>query len=261
MEKKKATKEEEKLNAVDWKNVSSIMDDVAFIGRTFEEYKQMFCIDVGDLKTGKTLDVASGHNSFISECLKEGIDVIGCDPMYNKDAEDLCKIGIDDMKKVHNFIVEANFVLSHEDFDKYCANVERAREIFKVDYQSHRDRYIHASLPNLPFGDREFDRVITSFFLMCYSPKKDGGVMFTNTFDLEFHLKSVDELARVCKHQIRMYPVQAFSGERENHMYLKPVMDRLENLGFKVELLPSIYSDGSKLTDRHALVATRERVS
>ena len=261
MNKTEDRKEEEKSKAGDWKNVPSSLTSVAFIGRTFEEYKQMFCIDnTEDLKIGKTLDVASGHNSFISECLKQGIDVIGCDPMYSKDADELCKIGIDDMEKVYDFIIEAHTILHIPDLETFCTNVEKAREIFKTDYQLHRERYICASLPNLPFGDREFDNVLTSFCLIIYSPIKDGGIMPTNTFDLEFHLKSIDELARVCKHQIRMYPMQVFSGESKYHVYVKPIIDRLENLGFKVELLPSIYKDGA-ISDKHALVATRARVS
>ena len=62
---------------------------VAFFGRTFDEYMQMFATTPEELRTGRTLDCPSGPDSFIAEGLRQGLDVVGCDPMYQFDASEI----------------------------------------------------------------------------------------------------------------------------------------------------------------------------
>ena len=62
---------------------------VAFFGRTFDEYMQMFSITPNELRKGRTLDCPSGPDSFIAEGLRQGLDVVGCDPMYEFDADEI----------------------------------------------------------------------------------------------------------------------------------------------------------------------------
>ena len=115
---------------------------------------------------------------------------------------------------------------------------------------------MHASLPTLPFADGSFDRVLTANFLMLYACVADGGLYDGKEFDLDFHLRSVDELARVSKHEIRMSPTRAASSPWGEHPYLQAVMERLRSHQFTVELVPSVYDDGFG-TDNHLLVARR----
>lgn len=58
------------------------LQHVAFFGRTFAEYLQMFALDLESLRGARVLDVASGPGSFVAEALARGLDATGCDPMY-----------------------------------------------------------------------------------------------------------------------------------------------------------------------------------
>lgn len=50
-------------------------------------------------------------------------------------------------------------------------------------------------LPELPFGDRAFDLVLSANFLMVYAPLADGGMHDAGEFGLDFHRRAFRELA------------------------------------------------------------------
>ena len=231
---------------------------VAFFGRTFDEYMQMFSITPEELRKGRTLDCPSGPDSFIAEGLRQGLDVVGCDPMYQFDASEIHARGKASIDATFEELKKNPDSLHHKNLQEFTRNKYLALEAFAADYALNKKhgRYVHASLPKLPFADGSFDRVLTANFLMLYACVADGGLYDGAEFDLDFHLRSVDELARVSKHEIRMSPTRAASSPWGEHPYLQAVMERLRSHQFTVELVPSVYDDGFG-TDNHLLVARR----
>jgi hypothetical protein len=121
-------------------------------------------------------------------------------------------------------------------------------------------RYVAGALPSLPFADAAFDLVLTANFLMVYAPLQDGGMSQGTDFGLEFHLKAVEELARVTKDELRISGMHTWKQPPERHPYCQPLMNRLEVLGMRPVLVQSHYDDGCSITNpacNQVLVARR----
>lgn len=105
-----------------------------------------------------------------------------------------------------------------------------------------------------------FDLVLTANFLMVYAPLEDGGMHAGDSFGLDFHLRSVEELARVTRGELRIPGMHTWKQPPVKHPYCRPMMERLEELGFAVTLAQSHYDDGCNATDsgcNQVLVARR----
>lgn len=125
--------------------------------------------------------------------------------------------------------------------DKYIwgtiANVEElglvrmeAMEKFLSDYSSDKQsgKYVNASLPKLPFADKEFELALCSHYLFLYSEH----------INQEEHLLSVKELCRVAE-EVRIYPLLTLDGHKSK--YLDPIISSLENSRLYVTLEPVKY--------------------
>ncbi|MDA1261866.1 MAG: methyltransferase domain-containing protein [Planctomycetota bacterium] len=218
---------------------------VAFFGRNYEEYLAMFSLDESSLRGRSILDCPSGPDSFVAEGFKHGLNVIGCDPMYAMSLEQLCKSGKEHIDECFLQLQQTPDNFDHRDIDKFRKDKYDALESFAKDYLSGKEtRYIDASIPNLPFADRSFDLVLSSHFLFCYAAVKDGGMLQSDIFDLDFHLKGITELARVTRSELRMTPTHSMQAPPRRHPYLDASVKHLESLGFAVTLEPSDYDDG-----------------
>jgi len=235
---------------------------VAFFGRTLAEYLQMFSLSSAELRGRKILDVASGPGSFVAEALELGWDATGCDPMYGGDPEAIVAQGKTDIDACRVQIRRSPGVLVYDDIDAFYGAKYAALERFAADYRQRRSagHYVAGALPSLPFGDGAFDLVLTANFLMVYAPLADGGMHDGDEFGLEFHLQSVDELARVTGCELRIPGMHTWTQPPEIHPYCGPMMDRLQALGFNVALVQSHYDDGcsaAKPDCNHVLTARR----
>jgi hypothetical protein len=79
-------------------------------------------------------------------------------------------------------------------------------------------------------------------------------------FGLAFHLRAVEELARVTKSELRISGMHTWKHPPERHPYCHPMMNRLEELGMRAELVQSHYDDGCSITNpacNQVLVARR----
>src|SRR6266513_6076051 len=75
-----------------------------FLGRTFEEYRRYFLLEL-DLLIGKTvLDVAGGVSSFCAEANNLGINVTAFDPIYSLPQEKIRERSDSDLESVHRNI-------------------------------------------------------------------------------------------------------------------------------------------------------------
>jgi len=235
---------------------------VAFFGRTMAEYLQMLVLDPDGLRGQSILDVASGPGSFVAESLAAGLNVTGCDPLYAGDPDTICLQGKADIDACREQIRRNPGSLVYEDVDAFYRAKYAALDRFAADYRKRRGdgRYVAGALPSLPFSDRSFDLVVTANFLMVYAPLADGGMHDGHEFDLRFHLRSAEELARVTRGELRIPGMHTWTQPPSRHPYCTPMMDRLDELGFKTELVASEYDDGCGAGDHacnHVLLAKR----
>jgi hypothetical protein len=222
------------------------LETVEFFGRTLEECLEMFAVSLESLREGRTLDCPSGPDSFVAEACEAGCDVVGLDPRFTASPAELRAIGTECLARCERLIRDRPESLTFRDRDGFLEARRRALARFLTDYEAHRHdgRYVAASLPTLPFPDRAFDRVFAANFLFSYAPTQDGGLYAGQEFDLAFHLRSIEEIARVADREIRLAPMGSFDPPPRPHGYRDPVMKRLQELGFAVELVPSRFDSG-----------------
>lgn len=189
------------------KEVRLDLNRIVFIGRTFEEYMSMFNLTKADL-TGRTiLDCPAGACSFTALANQLGAEVTAADIAYFHDFEELQKKGIQDLDHAMNNMdrVQTNYVW---DFFKSVDDLKNHRfqalTDCSTDMKQHPDHYIQAALPSLPFENKQFDMTLSAHFLFMYSDR----------LDFDFHVKTIQELLRVTRQEIRIFPLTDLSAER-----------------------------------------------
>ena len=207
-----------------------VLDKVVLLGRTLDEYRRFFAIDLPALQGRTILDVASGVSSFRAEAAQAGLKVTALDPIYDLALEEIeprCAADLD-------LVVEAvrNLKTYRWDFYKspdYLRTFrERAYREFLRDYAStNREHYISGLLPELPFVDATFDLTLVSYFLFVYEYQ----------FDYEFHKRSLRELMRVTRGEARIYPLVTFETTRSS--YLDSLLNDAELRHLKFEEVPT----------------------
>lgn len=217
------------------------LDTVAFFGRTMEEYLQAFALKPSDLLGKRVLDCPSGPDSFVAEINALGCDAIGVDLIYDKSAAELEAKGRADISDcLEQMKLKPEFYPAM-DFETFSKNKKLALESFIADYKKNRKRYIHASLPNLPFADRTFDLVLSAHLLFVYSPLEEDGFLKSGNLNLQWHHQAVREIARVSAREIRLYPTAAMNSAPRRHRYIEPIIADLSANGWRVTFEPSQY--------------------
>ena len=160
--------------------------------------------------------------------------------MFINDLDTLVTIGKTDIEHVIERMVPVlhlynwNFYSSLEVLKEYR---QAALEQFSKDYLTGRieNRYIKGELPDLPFGDKTFDIVLSGHFLFTYSDK----------FDYFFHLASVLELYRICSIEVRIYPLQGPDAKPYN--YLNKLLSdlKLNSVNYRILPVPFEFQKGS----------------
>lgn len=204
------------------------LKDVVPWGRNKKEYIKMFLLTEDDLAK-KILSCGDGPSSFNSE--SEGVTSI--DPIYSFTPEEI-KSRINETKN----IVKEQMLQNKDDFlwdefkdvDHLLDSRLDSMDKFLNDFENGKNqkRYIHASLPELPFKDGEFQLALSSHFLFLYS----------DNLDLEFHIKSVEEMLRV-SNEVRIFPILNLDCKESRH--LKGVIDHLDSKGYESELVKTNY--------------------
>ena len=82
-------------------------------------------------------------------------------------------------------------------------------------------------MPELPFSDNQFDIVLSGHFLFLYADRLDSS----------FHLKSLLELARISKKEVRIYPLIGLDGTPYAEM--DRLLDSLREKGLRPQLKPT----------------------
>ena len=208
------------------------LNKVVFYGRTFTEYQQMFDLyDLTLLKKYKILDCPAGPSSFVAEANRQGINTVGCDPLFGNDMQTLVNQARQDLELVLDKISQVSHLYNwdfYKSIDGLRKYRKRAIEIFESDFQKGHDidkRYVTGKLPMLPFEDNSFDLCLSANLLFYYSDQ----------FDYHFHLDSILELLRVCSKEVRIYPVKGpYSNPYE---YFDDLISDLKKKNILVEIL------------------------
>lgn len=182
---------------------------IAFFGRTLAEYAQFFSLDVARLKGRSILDVAAGPSSFVAEACKRGLDAVAVDPLYGSTVEELRgRVDTDYRGMLSQMQSKAHLFRfkSFGSFEEAEMSRRAAAERFLADYAAHgfHGRYVGASLPLLPFFDREFDIVLCAHLLFVYAKR----------LDFDFHLAACRELVRVSRQEVKIHPIVGTNGRK-----------------------------------------------
>lgn len=202
------------------------LNRIIFIGRTFEEYLDMFSLTKEELRGKKILDCPAGACSFTAVGHKTGLDITACDIAYHFSVEQLKNKGLQDIEHVMEHIqkVKSNYKWDYfhhvEDLRKHRLN---ALNDFTNDFKQNAERYIKTTLPSLPFENDEFDILLSAHFLFMYADR----------LDYKFHLDTINEFLRVTKEEVRIFPLVDLEGKR--YMHLDQLIDDLTSIGCIVE--------------------------
>jgi ubiquinone/menaquinone biosynthesis C-methylase UbiE len=203
-----------------------VLDKVVLLGRTLEEYQRFFALDLETLRGQVILDVASGVGSFCAEANHLGLNVTAFDAIYNLSPEEIerrCEVDLDHVTRaVENLkTYRWDFYRSPEHLRGFR---ERAYQGFLRDYRVRQGtRYVAGRLPQLPFGDDQFDLTLSSYLLFVYEDQ----------MDYEFHKQSLLEIMRVTRREARLYPIVTFEAQRCSYLDRLKQDRALGHLGFE----------------------------
>ena len=202
------------------------LERIVFIGRTFEEYMTMFSLSLEELEGKKVLDCPAGACSFTAISRQKGLEVTACDSAYYHPDEALANKGKQDLEHAMESVekAKAQYVF---DYFKNVADLtqHRTRALIDcaADMKQNPERYIPAILPSLPFENEQFDIILSAHFLFTYADR----------LDKTFHLDVIEELLRVAKDEIRIFPLVDLAGNRYEH--LDKIVEMLKNQGHQVK--------------------------
>jgi SAM-dependent methyltransferase len=171
--------------------------------RTLDEYRAMFALTEKDL-AGRILDCPGGAAGFTAGAP----DAVAVDPAYALPADEFARLALADAERT------GEWVAAHPERYAwtYFTGVQHLRRTRLVAARScleHRERaperYLAAALPHLPFPDGAFDLVLSSHLLFTYADRLDRA----------FHLAALDELRRVSRGEVRVFPLLDYDGARQ----------------------------------------------
>jgi hypothetical protein len=201
-------------------------------GRSFEEYRRMFAL-TGDDLAGTVLGCGDGPASFNAEATARGHRVVSCDPIYaftpseiERRVEQCYGTVISQVKQNPDGFVWTHF--RDPDHLGECRLAAMRRFLADFEQGKGQGRYVTASLPELPFKDRQFSLALVSHFLFLYSEQ----------FDPDFHLAAFEELLRVAG-EARVFPLLGLDSRWSPHV--GPIRDHLTRAGFEIEIVAVEY--------------------
>jgi hypothetical protein len=227
------------------------LDSMQFFGRVASDYEAMFAIRLQDLRGLRVMDCPSGPGSFVSEARSAGVHATGVDPLYEKPLQELLARGRGDVAHTIERMRANAAHFADIDLDAYARSKLLALERFAVDFPTGvaTGRYVAASLPALPFPDRDFDLTLSAHLLFTYSDPATGGLLPKSPFTLEWHLAAVDELLRVTRNEVRLYPTTTRSLKPARHPFAETIAERCRSSGMHVEFESSSFARGNHAQD------------
>jgi hypothetical protein len=196
-------------------------------GRSFAEYVSMFALSSEDLKK-PILGCGDGPASFNAVLSRQGGQIVSADPLYRFSAGQISRR----IEETWSVVLEQTEKNREEFVWTAIPSVEElgrirmeAMQEFLRDFPEGKSegRYLPAGLPDLHFGEGEFELALCSHFLFLYGEHLDGN----------FHLRSIREMCRVAR-EVRVFPLLELGTRPSRH--LEPVLRTLDTEGFGVEI-------------------------
>lgn len=187
------------------------IDRVVPWGRSAAEYQAMFGLDESDLG-GRILGCGDGPASFNAELSAQGRSVVSVDPLYSA----ACSAIERRIDRTFAEVMDQTRRNQHEFVWTHIRSIEElgrrrmtAMRRFIADYPRGKteNRYVEASLPELPFNNGSFDLALSSHLLFLYSEQ----------LDLQFHLRALEEMLRVAT-EVRVFPLLQLGGTVSPHV-------------------------------------------
>lgn len=200
---------------------------VVFYGRLGRQALAMFNLDPAQWRGARVLDCPGGPGSLSALLRAEGLDITAADPLYALGKEELERRALDDLEAAMATL--ATTAAIRPDFDLAACRQEHLEALaaFLADRRAHPDRYVAASLPELPFADQSFDLVLCGHLLFSYAPRSAGGLMREPGLDLAWHRRALAELQRVSGRAVRLYPAHTMELQARRHPYAERLLAEL----------------------------------
>ena len=166
--------------------------------RAYDEYVAFFALEPEQLVGRRVLDCSAGAASFVARANRMGIEAVAADPAYQLAGDKLAEVAAAGLRDGNAIAARHPGRFTWEWYGSVQARERmRARALaeFVLDFNEHRDRYVTASLPTLPFPDGDFDVALCSHLLFTWADQ----------LGLEWHLAALRELARVAR-EVRVFP-------------------------------------------------------
>lgn len=200
-------------------------------GRTLVEYRNMFDFTDSDMNK-RIISFGDGPASFNYEMTKQKKSVISLDPIYQFSKEDV-ENRIEETKDIvmkHMKENQDNFIwTSIKNLPELESLRMGAMSDFIADFElgKNQDRYVKHELPAITdFNEQVFDLGLSSHFLLLYSK-----------LGLDFHIKSITEMLRICK-EVRIFPLVNLNAEKSE--VLEGIIEEFEK-DFKLSIVPVNY--------------------
>ena len=184
------------------------LDEVALLGRTFDEYRRMFALDLNALYREVILDAASGVSSFCAEGNAMGYNITASDAIYHSPADEIerkCALDLQDVMTKLPPIADLYVWKEFPNIEALTHRREQAYQRFLPDYVEHgHSRYVPTVYPDSEFADGAFTLTLVSHLLFLYEDQ----------LNYDFHRDTLDELLRITSGEVRIYPITNLRGER-----------------------------------------------
>jgi hypothetical protein len=176
------------------------LGELAVTPRPLSDYRNMFLIDDAELVAGPILDCPAGASPLGAQVRALGGTVVSVDPAYSASREDLVVRARADLDRISEW-ARANPAQVNWSYIGSLTTAfqhwKTAIDAFEADYHPDGERYVAASLPELPFPDDHFDLTLSSHLLFVYP----------DFFDFDTHVRWLLELNRVTRGEVRVYPL------------------------------------------------------
>jgi hypothetical protein len=184
------------------------LSEVVLLGRTFDEYRRMFSLDLETLRRETILDAGSGVSSFCAEGNAIGFNITASDAIYGFTAEEIERKCAQDLHEVMAKLPPIADLYVWKEFPDVEALTRRREQAYKrflPDYVEHgHSRYVPTVYPNSGFEDKSFTLTLVSHLLFLYQDQ----------LDYDFHRETLKELLRITSGEVRIYPITNLRGER-----------------------------------------------
>ena len=173
--------------------------------RGLDDYRHMLDLDDAALAQCHFLDCASGASAFGVEVRGRGGQVLSVDPLYGAGLPAVHERALHNLNHCEQWLGTHTDIIDWDYLDSpaaYRRSGLRSLASFTADFTARPDRYLGASLPTVPLGDDTVDVALCANFLFAYA----------DTFDVDFHVAAITELARIARSEVLIHPTNARDG-------------------------------------------------